>query len=159
MSGDMKDRVGDVLAIDPGERCGWAVFDYRVKLLDSGVIHGDDLNSIKWILEHYDPDTVVIEDQYFPKANQKKAASPKGLVTLFRRRFTWEVTARLLSKTVVIVHPSTWQAHFKISRRAYPDSDTFKSAMIGYAQTFKAGEVEPDECDAILMAAWQAMKG
>jgi hypothetical protein len=142
-----------VLGVDPGKRAGWCLMrsDPEPVVVRSGIVHGDDLAQIEAIVNiHGTRGRVVVEDQYRP--GKKKPMSPKSLKTLFRRRFNWEITARLLGIDVHAINPSEWQGFFHLPRK------DVKAAIKQFAQVYKK-DPEPDEADAILIAAWACMGG
>jgi hypothetical protein len=142
------------IAIDPGKRAGWAVCsgDYIAR---SCVVDGDDPEVAAGVLEAaqaFGVETVVIEDQFigtFVKAGgRRRPRNPKGIKTLLKRRHLWEIPAEQAGLEVVVVNPSTWQAHFHIKRGD-------KAAIVKLAGFYVQHRgVEQDEADAILMAMW-----
>ena len=132
------------LAVDPGERAGWAVH-LGSELGPSGVVDGSSLTGSLSILDRYQTlDALVIEDQYFPRNR-----GAKGLKTLFYRRYLWQIPAEWVGMQIVVVHPSTWQSYFKIRRGD-------KLGIRPLAESLACRDIEPDEADAVLMAYWYA---
>lgn len=138
-----------VLAIDPGAKCGWARWDEKT-LIASGRLKNPGAHDVECVLRETEfvtppdeyPPTLVIEDQYHARMRGK------GLTTLMRRRFRWEIVAELRQWQIEAVHPMTWQSHFQIKRGD-------KSAIL-YMARLVAGkrDIQPDEADAILIGWW-----
>lgn len=130
-----------ILAIDPGKRAGWAAYT-QGEYQGSDVVDGDSATAAASLLEYWAPDTLVLEDQFF------RPGRLKGIKTLLRRRYIWEVLAEHMGiDAVEIVEASKWQSHYRIK----PGD---KQAIQRLAHAIVGNEVEPDEADAILMANW-----
>jgi hypothetical protein len=144
-----------ILAIDPGEKAGWAWITDG-KYIRSGVIDGDSAPDCEsFIRLSIRPDLLVCEDQYFGRMRGK------GLFTLLRRRHIWEIFAQLYGIPFEAVNPSTWQSYWHIPKKGkkYIGTTTShrKDAIIMVAEQFKRN-VQPDEADAILIGLWAARK-
>lgn len=137
-----------ILAIDPGEHAGWALFDEYGNHLSSGIVAGDNVHACHHVIKTHCPDSIVIEDQYNGKA------SAKGLKTLIRRATIWEVLATVEGIDVrPYVHPKTWQSYFKLRGGA-----NHKDAINNMAKSIIGKTVQNDEGDAVLIGIWQAAK-
>jgi len=130
-----------ILAIDPGKKAGWAAYT-QGEYQGSATIDGDSVKAVSSMIDYWQPDTLVLEDQFF------RPRQLKGIKTLLRRRFIWEVLAEHLGvESIEIVEASKWQAHFRVR----PGD---KLAIQKLARTLTGNEVEPDEADAILIGEW-----
>jgi len=130
-----------ILAIDPGKKAGWAAYT-QGEYQGSATIDGDSVKAVSSMIDYWQPDTLVLEDQFF------RPGRLQGIKTLLRRRFIWEVLAEHLGvESIEIVEASKWQAHFRVR----PGD---KLAIQKLARTLTGNEVEPDEADAILIGEW-----
>ena len=132
-----------ILAVDPGKRAGWACLTDD-GLEASGVVDGDDVRMIDEIFTCHAPDVLVVEDQYF------RPRKLKGMKTLFRRRFTWEIIGRLRNIEVEEIAATAWQGHFRIRRGD-------KVGVGQMARALAGKECAADEADAVCMAYWYQM--
>jgi len=142
-----------LLAIDPGGRAGYAVFESeRAYLRQSGFVNGDSVEEARFILDLSKPDTLVIEDQFIPtgidkKTGKKRVLNPKGLKTLMLRRYIWEVFALERKIRVESVNPRTWQHYYGLK---IGDKD----GMVKLASALTNKDVVHDEADAVLIGQW-----
>jgi hypothetical protein len=138
------------LAVDPGKRAGYAAFaDKRME--QSSVIDGDSVKEIGFILGLFEPDILIVEDQYIPVGHDRRGKArvmnQKGLKTLMRRRYIWEVLAEERGIRVESVNPQTWQAYFKLKAGD-------KAGMVKLASVLIEKDVVVDEADAVLIGWW-----
>lgn len=156
------------LAVDPGEKSGYAVFNDGVYNY-SGGCRGDaetekGFVSIRSILNSVKPDEIVIESQFIHPTRTK------GIFTLVKRAVYWEALARLMGCKVWHVDPAEWQSYFgikhdaEISRQMRREKDkkiksrlrSEKSKKLKHDIVVKATEMsgkkcEENEADAILI--------
>jgi len=102
-----------VIAFDPGESGGWAVWS-RTGYVDSGTYDGDDCETIASLIDEYKPDLVVVEDQFQRRTHKRKASSFGLLKILVCRRAYVEACAKLAGVEHVAVMPRTWMSYAQV---------------------------------------------
>ena len=137
--------MSGLLAIDPGKRSGWALYDLGV-YKDSGVVDGTSLLCVRNIISHTMPEIVLVEDQFI-------GVSPKASMRIIEIRCRWENVAVMCADSKIdSVNNRHWQA-------AYTMKAGDKKAMAKFAKKIAKRDVEPDEADAILIGQWYCAKG
>ena len=131
-----------ILAIDPGKRTGYFLGGSPLSLYARhGVIDGDNVKEINSFIRGLRPGFVVIEDQFSLKMTR---ASEK---TFQRRRYTWDVLAKLNGIEFIDVLPRVWQAKFPIEGKA----GDRKNSICDVASKLFGKELGMDESDAYLI--------
>lgn len=151
----LKPDTSITLAVDPGKRAGYAAFE-QARLKQSGIVNGDSVKEVRFILELFKPDVLIIEGQFIPMGRDKrgkpKVLNQKGLKTLMLRRHIWEVLAMDRNIRVESVNPQTWQAYFKLKAGD-------KEGICKVASVLVGKEVVEDEGDALLIGWWWIYTG
>jgi len=140
-----------LLALDQAKRCGYAVFEdeklieYGVKILGGEKLTYDDIllpasNTIKRLIEFYQPDLICIEDIQYEQSMSvyQKLSMLKGvLLRLFKE----------MDKKYLVVQPSKWKNYLKIlgKKREEQKANTIKMMQ----EVFNLNNLTSDEADSI----------
>jgi hypothetical protein len=140
------------LAIDPGEKAGWALFQSQ-DLIKSGVCSGDiykNLKEMRLLVKNLRPQKIVVESQFI-RSGQKTA----GIFTLVERQCVWKIIGLMEGIDVYNIDPAQWHSHWDlkvdmtIKKRTQRNKD-FKQRMVLLVKEILGINVETDQADAIL---------
>lgn len=132
-----------ILAIDPGKRTGWfARIDTSYgHTFKHGVLDGDNAKEINNFIKGHRPAFIICEDQFSLKMTR---AAEK---TFQRRRYTWDVLAKLNGISFVDILPRVWQAKFPIDGKGKDR----KNSICDVASSLFGKKLGMDESDAYLI--------
>lgn len=142
-----------ILAIDPGRRSGWALYD-NGELVESGATKRTVDDGELWqmafdvIARCCSLDLMVIEDQYVAKFL-------KSALSVARSAQTWACMAYHRGIPVSHVQAAEWQALLCLPKGAHRNRDMLASATNTLAQRIAGRPIKtPDEASAICIGAW-----
>lgn len=142
-----------ILAVDPGERSGWALYD-RGKPVSSGELDlfTDEPKAVMAaLLAMPAPHVVVIERPFMVRFGTQVAV---GAGDLFWRRLA---ERNGLTRRIVRVYPATWRS--KTTRMHAAKRDAARAVEQRQAAALVGRECGPDESAALLIGTWAIRAG
>jgi hypothetical protein len=138
----MDTKMTIILAVDPGEHAGIAVYS-NGSYLESQPIPGDHVKLVEQflmgLLARFKIDLLVLEAQFL--------RFPKGFRTLCRRADIWYVLTERLDIPVCWVEPSKWMCYYRIKGGEGKEGRLIKAAK----EIHSKNEMTSDEAAAILI--------
>jgi hypothetical protein len=150
-----------ILAVDPGEHCGWALYvDGRLDTSDT--LDGSTATEPAEMIDVLCPDVIVAEDWHIPR---RIRSGRTGLKAYAYRSMLWRALAESRGIEYVPVSPQSWRAWANAHIEGPPIPSGQKTAahheaIIEKARTVARARGIPDcmivrdQCDAILIGEW-----
>jgi hypothetical protein len=154
-----------LLAVDPGEHCGWSLWQGG-RLTRSGIVDGSTASEPASLIEGIRPRVVVSEDWHIPR---RIKSGHTGLKVYAYRADLWVALSEAFACRHVHVSPQSWRtwANREVDGEPIPSGQKTAAhhrAIIDKA-TIVADEyglrlpIVRDQCDAILIGAWAVATG
>jgi len=150
-----------ILAVDPGEHCGWAQY-HGGRLLESGTLDGSTSVEPAALIAVYRPDLIISEDWHIPR---RIKSGHTGLKSYAYRSMLWRALAESRGVEHVPVSPQSWRAWANAHLEGPPIPSGQKTAahhraiiekakLVARLHGLAGQAIQQDECDAILIGAW-----